>query len=90
MTMTERKEQIETCPASVYRIMSSSAFAQGVSDIRNGRPARFDEFDDDDLWAYERGRQWASIAPKSMPVRIGRKLNLEAVKLFGLAGEDIR
>ncbi len=52
----------------------------GVDDVRAGKPARFDEFDSDD---YERGRQWAMIAPLTMPLRInGGKLNPDAIRLL--------
>ncbi len=60
--------------------MRSAAFKAGAEDVRAGRPARFDEFDCDD---YERGRQWAVLAPMTMPLRLkGGKLNADAVRLF--------
>ena len=58
--------------------MRSKAFAEGVADVRRGRSPRF-EVDD---WSYERGRQWAVVAPMSMPVKIGRLVNPEAVLVF--------
>jgi hypothetical protein len=61
--------------------MSSGAFAAGVNDVRGRKPARFDGGFADD-WGYERGRQWALIAPRSMPLRIRGKLNIEAMMLF--------
>jgi hypothetical protein len=64
--------------------MQSAAFGEGVSDVRAGKPTRFDSFGDED-WNYERGRQFALIAPMSMPLRLGRKLNPEAVLLFSRA-----
>ena len=74
------EDQAETTSVSPRQIMSASAFRDGVADVRAGMPTRFDDFDDD--WAYERGRQFAFIAPMSMPLRIGRRLNTEAVWLF--------
>ena len=36
-------------------------------------------------WHYERGRQWASLAPRSMLVRVNGALNPKAVALFKAA-----
>jgi hypothetical protein len=63
---------------SAQSIMRSKAFAAGVADVRQGRAPRFDTDD----WDYERGRQWAVVAPMSMPVKIGRRVNPEAVLVF--------
>jgi hypothetical protein len=62
MTMGGR-EQADIQNVTPRQIMASADFAQGVIDVRTGKPTRFDSFDDD--WAYERGRQWALIAPMS-------------------------
>jgi hypothetical protein len=37
--------------------MSSPFFARGVNDVRQGKP-----------WDYERGRLWAVLAPKNIPL----------------------
>jgi hypothetical protein len=76
--------------------MRSAAFVAGVDDMRSGRPPNYDGFcfsqDEDDTeaktndhWYYERGRQWASLAPRSMPVKINGALNPKAVALFRAA-----
>ncbi|HEY7229160.1 MAG TPA: hypothetical protein VH558_02190 [Pseudolabrys sp.] len=80
--------------------MRSRHFAGGVNDKRTGQPPRYDEFtfdqsDSDAVakaminghWQYERGRQWASIAPLSMPLKIEGKLNPKAVALYRAACE---
>ena len=77
-------EQADTIAVTPRQIMATAGFAAGVADVRTGKPTRFDSFGDDD-WAYERGRQWALIAPMSMPLRLGRKLNPEAVLHFSRA-----
>jgi hypothetical protein len=71
--------QADTCRTTTASIMRSTDFRAGVDDVRAGRPARFDEFDNDD---YERGRQWATIAPTTMPLRVNGKLNPEALRLL--------
>jgi hypothetical protein len=76
--------QADTIGVTPRQIMGSAAFAAGVADVRTGAPIRFDSFGDDD-WNYERGRQWAFLAPMSMPLRIGRKLNSEALLLLSRA-----
>jgi len=58
--------------------MRSPAFARGAADVREGRPPRFDL----DRWGYERGRQWATAAPPTMPIRTGRKINPQAIAVF--------
>ena len=76
-------KQIDTTRTTTRAIMGSAAFAAGVTDVRIGLPTRYDSFGDD--WDYERGRMWAFIAPMSMPLRIDRRLNPEAVRLFDRA-----
>jgi hypothetical protein len=81
MTKDAVAEQVDTVVVTTRQIMSSAAFAAGVNDVRAGKSARFDGGFADD-WGYERGRQWALIAPRSMPLRIGRRLNTDAMRLF--------
>jgi hypothetical protein len=63
--------------------MRQPNFARGLADIRAGRP--FDTHTDDDYWAYERGRLFGAIAPLSMPLFIGKKLNPKAIALYEAA-----
>lgn len=78
--------------------MRSAAFAAGVNDGRAGQSPRYEDYSFDQSegdaaasakinghWNYERGRQWASIAPLSMPLRIEGKLNPKAVALYRAA-----
>lgn len=74
-----RREQVPTRAVSAEYIMRHAAFARGVAEKRNGRPPDYDANDD---WEYERGRLWASIAPLSMPLKIGGRLNPKAVALY--------
>lgn len=56
--------------------------------MRAGRPARFDAYNYDQgaealtnrLWDYEKGRQFATIAPASIPLHINGRLNLRALR----------
>jgi hypothetical protein len=81
--MSRRPVQVPTLPTSTAKIMRSRGFLYGVDDVRCGRPPRFDEFAAaDKLWSYERGRVWAVLAPRGMPVFVGRRLNPKAVALF--------
>jgi hypothetical protein len=61
--------------------MSDPKFALGVADVRanRGYPADYDTWKDD-CWAYERGRQWAQIAPRSLPLKIKGRLNPQALR----------
>jgi len=81
--------QTDTRPISTATIMRSAAFKAGVEDVRTGQPARFDDYVE---WEYERGRQFAVLAPRSMPLRLNGKLNPRAIALLEDAfdREDIR
>ncbi len=77
-------EQADTVLVSEESIVRSKEFNAGVADVRRGRAPRFDDPIGRD-WDYERGRQWALIAPMQMPPKIDGKANPEAVKLLRLA-----
>jgi hypothetical protein len=87
-----KARQVEVVSCTIEKIMRSPWFARGVADRRAGRPLLDVDADHDDpTWSYERGRQWASIAPRSLRLRLKNgRLNPVAVKLFEDAGEVIR
>lgn len=91
-------DQIPVRGISLEAIMDSAAFAQGVNDKRTGRSPAYDEFTFDQVdgetfakasinrhWNYERGRQWAAVAPLSMPLKIDGSLNPKAIALYRAA-----
>lgn len=80
--------------------MSRPAFQRGVDDARAGKLPDYDQFTFDQssdeefvqeqingCWDYERGRQWARIAPMSMSLRIDGELNPKAVRLYDAASD---
>ena len=83
------RDQVKTEYIGASYFLQSREFARGVDDVRAGRPARFDDYAwdqggmpaTDRQWAYEKGQQFATIAPRSMPLRINGKLNLDALRL---------
>jgi hypothetical protein len=77
------REQAQTRDVTLESIMTHANFRLGVEDARTGRHPRFDE--SSGCWSYERGRQFACIAPVDMPVFIGRSLNPKALALFAAA-----
>ena len=83
--MARKKQQVETADCSAKSIMRHPHFARGLDDIRAGRP--FADHIADEYWAYERGRLFGAIAPRSLPLFIGRKLNPKAVRLFDTASD---
>jgi hypothetical protein len=83
----KRPEQIPTKIASPEEIMRTKAFRHGVNDVRRGKPPRFDTFDDD--WEYERGRQFAVLAPHCLEIVLGERLNPKAVQFFKSHQKDI-
>ena len=84
------RDQVETEQIGASYFLESRDFARGVEDVRARRPPRFDDYAwdqggmpaTDRQWAYEKGRQFATIAPRSMPLRIKGKLNLDALRLL--------
>ena len=95
MTRGRLDQQGPTVGTTAERIMSDPAFTRGVADYRAGRPPNYDAFtfsQDEDVikakskinahWNYERGRHWAAIAPNDLPLKIGGRLNPEAIRLF--------
>jgi hypothetical protein len=89
--VVKSREQIATCPASDAEIMCSPTFALGVNDARAGRSLHhdFDVWDTNAQWNYERGRHWAKLAPRHMPLRISGTLSTEALMFFRQCGETI-
>jgi hypothetical protein len=84
-------KQVPTSFTTVDEIMRRPTFALGVSDARAGRPVRrdYDLWDIDDQWDYERGRQWATIAPRNIPLKHNGRINPDAVAWFRRHGDDI-
>ena len=81
------RDQIRTEACSCSWYMLQKSFARGVEDVRTSRPARFDAYaaNTNDLWAYEKGRQFAILVPKSLPLTLSGKLNPKALRLFKAA-----
>ncbi|WP_161855845.1 hypothetical protein [Bradyrhizobium sp. CCBAU 051011] len=80
-----RRQQVKTSTCSPITIIRHPHFARGLDDIRAGRPFAHDV--QDDYWAYERGRLFGAIAPRSMQLFDGKRLNVKAVLLFCTASE---
>jgi hypothetical protein len=86
----EISDQVKTEHIGASYFLESRDFARGVEDVRAGRPPRFDDYawDQSDTpatdrqWAYEKGRQFGIIAPKSMALRNKDKINLDALRLL--------
>ena len=86
-----RREQEPTQPVSVPTIMRCRAFAAGVSDARAGLAFRsdYERWETNDQWNYERGRAWATLAPRDVPLKRNGKLNERAVTWFICVGSAI-
>jgi hypothetical protein len=73
---------------TVEQLMRPEDLARGVTEIRAGISPNFDNPEIADSWAYERGRQWALLAPRSMALyRRDRpnRINPAAIALFDRA-----
>jgi hypothetical protein len=78
-------DQIPTRPVTAREIMSSPAFELGVADVGTGRGYRTDYESWSDVnhqWDYERGRQWAQQAPRTVALKRNGKITDEAVCWF--------
>jgi hypothetical protein len=80
-----------TVPATIEWIMSQPEFALGVSDARAGRPQhrKYEQWDTDGQWNYERGRAWATLAPRNMALKHAGKVTAQAIAWFGRVNRDI-
>ena len=90
--MSRRRKQASTSRTTIDAIMRNAHFALGVSDARAGLPFRadYDDWDGNDQWDYERGRQWAMLAPRRVALkRRGGGLNPAALHWFRLNVECI-
>ena len=71
----------EWSPANA--IMESKEFALGVADVRAGRDYHPDYeiwAKDNRSWNYERGRQWACVAPRNVALKRNGSVTAEAKK----------
>ena len=79
ITMTEQ--------TSIRSVLHSKAFMMGYSDIKEGRPFRYDHFDNiNDQWNYERGRIYGAVS--EVPVKIGKRVNYSACYAAGKMLDD--
>jgi hypothetical protein len=76
--------QVSTFPTSIAAIMGSPYFALGVADARAGRTYHrdYDTWRGNPQWNYDRGRLWAKLAPKSLPLKRNGKLTREAMNVY--------
>lgn len=72
-----------TRPTTVVAIMSE--FGLGVADARarRGDHPAYESWTAKEQWNYERGRQWATLAPRSVELKRAGKVTAEAVRWYG-------
>jgi len=77
-------QQVPTSPTTIEEIMDTREFLLGTIDYRAGRPHRSDytRWNGNQQWNYERGRQWAALAPRSVALKRNGKLTAEAMRWF--------
>jgi hypothetical protein len=78
-------DQIPTRGVTIPEIMSDPTFALGVVDARAGRPYHpdYDVWADCNLrWSYERGRMWATLTPRHVPLKVNGTINPDAVSWY--------
>jgi hypothetical protein len=84
-------DQIATRPTTIAEIMGRATFALGVADARAGRPFHrdFDLWCGNDQWSYERGRAWATLTPRTVPLKVNGQISAQAVSWFARNGDEI-
>lgn len=77
-------DQVPTQLTTISSIMATREFALGVADVRAGRPHRsdYETWGVDPQWNYERGRQWARVAPRSVVFKRSGKITAEGRRWF--------
>jgi hypothetical protein len=66
---------------STNRLMASKPFVTGFNEVRNKKSYQYDRFKtDSELWAYERGRQFAMCYIG--PLKIGHSVCVQAEAMF--------
>jgi hypothetical protein len=76
-------QQVPTVAVTIEQIMASPKFERGVIDARGGKPFAkdYDTWSDaNQQWAYERGRQWGRLVPKSVALKRNGIVTTEALK----------
>lgn len=73
-----------TIPTTIAQIMASPKFGLGVADVRagRGRHPSYEHWTVNEAWNYERGRSWATLAPRNMAIRQGGKVTAEAIAWY--------
>lgn len=77
--------QVPTRSVSVVEIMSAPKFAKGVADVRAGRgyPPDYDAWEDtNERWEYERGRMWATLAPRTVVLKVKGQITERAIRWY--------
>jgi hypothetical protein len=71
-------------PTTIAKIMAMPTFALGVADVREGRGPHPDRdcWSVNQQWSYERGRQWARLAPRDVALRQGGQINPAAIAWY--------
>jgi hypothetical protein len=77
-------DQVPTRLTTVAAMMAAPTFALGVADARAGRRYHrdYDLWDVNGQWDYERGRQWAVVAPRHVALKVNGKINLAAMTFY--------
>jgi hypothetical protein len=83
--------QVPTVPTTIVEIMMQPTFVLGVIDGRAHRPIHhdYDLWDINGQWDYERGRMWAAVVPRQIPLKLNGRLNPTAVTWFARHRDDI-
>lgn len=72
-----------TKQTSIRSVLHSKAFMMGYSDVKEGRPFKYDYFADlNEQWNYERGRIYATAS--TGPVKVNGRVHPTACHLAGI------
>ena len=82
--MVKRTPNARVFPTTIAKIMADPTFELGVRDVRAGRGQHhgYARWSINAQWDYERGRQWAIIAPRNLALKRAGKVTAEAIAWF--------
>jgi hypothetical protein len=74
--------QVPTIGVTIEKIMAARAFTLGATDARARLPFHrdYDRWDTNAQWNYERGRAWAILTPREIPLLRNGRVSPEALK----------
>jgi hypothetical protein len=78
------RDQVSTIFVSTRSILWTKEFGLGAEDAAAGRPYRpeYERWNIDKQWNYERGRIYGLRTKGTIPVKVGKRVNYDALRAY--------